>query len=59
MCLDAGTNNEIYLRGPLYFGLPQHRPPTEECPQIVAAIEDFKPTALIDISDAAAELAFQ
>ena len=36
--LDAGTNNEAYLADPLYVGLRQHRPPTEE---LVAFVDEF------------------
>jgi malate dehydrogenase (oxaloacetate-decarboxylating)(NADP+) len=38
MYLDAGTNNETYLADPLYVGLRQHRPPTEE---LYAFVDEF------------------
>lgn len=38
MYLDAGTNNEEYLKDPLYVGLRQHRPPTE---QLYAFVDEF------------------
>src|SRR6516165_10859679 len=36
--LDAGTNNETCLRDPLYVGLRQHRPATEE---LYAFVDEF------------------
>ena len=36
--LDSGTNNETYLRDPLYLGLRQHRPSTEE---LYAFVDEF------------------
>jgi malate dehydrogenase (oxaloacetate-decarboxylating)(NADP+) len=38
MQFDAGTNNETYLRDPLYVGLRQHRSPTEE---LYAFVDEF------------------
>src|SRR6516225_6493532 len=38
MYLDSGTNNETYLRDPLYLGLRQHRPSTEE---LYAFVDEF------------------
>jgi malate dehydrogenase (oxaloacetate-decarboxylating)(NADP+) len=38
MYLDAGTNNETYLRDPLYVGLRQKRPSTEE---LYAFVDEF------------------
>jgi len=36
--LDSGTNNETYLRDPLYLGLRQRRPSTEE---LYAFVDEF------------------
>jgi len=38
MYLDSGTNNETYLHDPLYLGLRQHRPSTEE---LYAFVDEF------------------
>jgi malate dehydrogenase (oxaloacetate-decarboxylating)(NADP+) len=38
MYLDSGTNNETYLRDPLYLGLRHHRPSTEE---LYAFVDEF------------------
>src|SRR6202030_2829304 len=38
MYLDAGTNNETYLRDPLYVGLRQRRPTTQE---LYAFVDEF------------------
>src|ERR1700704_2506320 len=38
MYLDVSTNNETSLRDPLYVGLRQHRPPTEE---LYAFVDEF------------------
>jgi malate dehydrogenase (oxaloacetate-decarboxylating)(NADP+) len=38
MYLDSGTNNETYLRDPLYLGLRQHRPSTEA---LYAFVDEF------------------
>jgi len=38
MYLDSGTNNETYLRDPLYLGLRQRRPSTEE---LYAFVDEF------------------
>jgi malate dehydrogenase (oxaloacetate-decarboxylating)(NADP+) len=55
MYLDAGTNNEIYLRDPLYVGLRQHRPSTEELypfvDEFVDAVQEVFPNCCIHFED--------
>jgi malate dehydrogenase (oxaloacetate-decarboxylating)(NADP+) len=55
MYLDAGTNNETYLRDPLYVGLRQHRPPTEELyafvDEFVEAVQEIFPNCCIHFED--------
>jgi malate dehydrogenase (oxaloacetate-decarboxylating)(NADP+) len=55
MYLDAGTNNEIYLRDPLYVGLRQHRPSAEELyafvDEFVEAVQDVFPNCRIHFED--------
>jgi malate dehydrogenase (oxaloacetate-decarboxylating)(NADP+) len=55
MYLDAGTNNETYLKDPLYVGLRRHRPPTEELyafvDEFVEAVQDVFPNCCIHFED--------
>jgi malate dehydrogenase (oxaloacetate-decarboxylating)(NADP+) len=55
MYLDAGTNNETYLRDPLYLGLRRHRPPTEELyafvDEFVDAVQEIFPNCCIHFED--------
>ncbi len=55
MYLDAGTNNETYLRDPLYVGLRQHRPPTDELyafvDEFVDAVQEVFPNCCIHFED--------
>jgi malate dehydrogenase (oxaloacetate-decarboxylating)(NADP+) len=55
MYLDAGTNNEQYLRDPLYLGMHKTRPPTEELfsfvDEFVAAVQDVFPRCCIHFED--------
>ena len=55
MYLDAGTNNETYLRDPLYLGLRQHRPSTEELypfvDEFVEAVQEVFPNCCIHFED--------
>jgi malate dehydrogenase (oxaloacetate-decarboxylating)(NADP+) len=55
MYLDAGTNNETYLRDPLYVGLRQHRPSTEELypfvDEFVEAVQEVFPNCCIHFED--------
>lgn len=55
MYLDAGTNNEEYLADPLYVGLRQHRPPTEELyafvDEFVEAVQEVFPNCCIHFED--------
>jgi len=55
MYLDAGTNNETYLHDPLYVGLRQHRPPTEELyafvDEFVEAVQEVFPNCCIHFED--------
>jgi malate dehydrogenase (oxaloacetate-decarboxylating)(NADP+) len=55
MYLDAGTNNETYLRDPFYVGLRQHRPPTKELyafvDEFVDAVQEVFPNCCIHFED--------
>jgi malate dehydrogenase (oxaloacetate-decarboxylating)(NADP+) len=55
MYLDAGTNNETYLRDPLYVGLRQHRPSPEELypfvDEFVEAVQEVFPNCCIHFED--------
>jgi malate dehydrogenase (oxaloacetate-decarboxylating)(NADP+) len=55
MYLDAGTDNEALLRDPLYVGLRQRRPPTEELyafvDEFVEAVQDVFPNCCIHFED--------
>src|SRR6201997_176999 len=55
MYLDAGTNNETYLRDPFYLGLRQHRPSTEELyafvDEFVGAVQEVFPNCCIHFED--------
>src|ERR1700722_343108 len=55
MYLDAGTNNETYLRDPLYVGLRQKRPSTEELyafvDEFVDAVQEVFPNCCIYFED--------
>ena len=55
MYLDAGTNNETYLRDSLYVGLRQRRPPTEELyafvDEFVDAVQEVFPNCCIHFED--------
>jgi malate dehydrogenase (oxaloacetate-decarboxylating)(NADP+) len=55
MYVDAGTNNEGSLRDPLYLGLRQHRPPTEElyafADEFVDAVQEVFPNCCIHFED--------
>src|ERR1700757_3990170 len=55
MYLDAGTNNETYLRDPLYLGLRQHRPSTEKfyafVDEFVGAVQEVFPNCCIHFED--------
>jgi malate dehydrogenase (oxaloacetate-decarboxylating)(NADP+) len=53
--VDAGTNNETCLRDPLYLGLRQHRPPTEELyafvDEFVEAVQEVFPNCCLHFED--------
>ncbi len=55
MYLDAGTNNEQYLQDPLYLGLRQPRPSTEELysfvDEFVEAVQEVFPKCCIHFED--------
>ena len=55
MYLDVGTNNETYLRDPLYVGLRRRRPSTEELygfvDEFVAAVQEVFPNCCIHFED--------
>ena len=53
--LDVGTNNETCLKDPLYLGLRQHRPPSEELylfvDEFVEAVQEVFPNCCIHFED--------
>src|ERR1700758_3814978 len=55
MYLDAGTNNETYLQDPLYVGLRQRRPASEELyafvDEFVEAVQEGFPNCCIHFED--------
>jgi malate dehydrogenase (oxaloacetate-decarboxylating)(NADP+) len=55
MYLDAGTNNQQYLNDPLYLGLRQRRPSTEELyafvDEFVEAVQEVFPNCCIHFED--------
>jgi len=55
MYLDAGTNNEQYLRDPLYLGMRKARPSTEELysfvDEFVDAVQEVFPKCCIHFED--------
>ncbi|TVQ43409.1 MAG: NAD-dependent malic enzyme [Gloeocapsa sp. DLM2.Bin57] len=55
MYLDAGTNNETYLNDPLYLGLRQTRPSTEDLfsfvDEFVEAVQEVFPRCCIHFED--------
>ena len=55
MYLDAGTNNETYLQDPLYVGLRQRRPASEELyafvDEFVEAVQEIFPNCCIHFED--------
>src|SRR5580692_11864508 len=55
MYLDAGTDNETYLRDPLYVGLRQHRPSTDQLysfvDEFVEAVQEVFPNCCIHFED--------
>ena len=55
MYLDAGTNNEQYLQDPLYLGLRERRPSTEELysfvDEFVEAVQEVFPKCCIHFED--------
>jgi malate dehydrogenase (oxaloacetate-decarboxylating)(NADP+) len=55
MYLDAGTNNEQYLKDPLYLGLRKTRPPTDKLfsfvDEFVEAVQEVFPKCCIHFED--------
>src|SRR5205085_10348692 len=55
MYLDSGTNNETYLRDPLYLGIRQRRPSAEELypfvDEFVEAVQEVFPNCCIHFED--------
>lgn len=55
MYLDAGTNTELYLNDPLYLGLKEKRPPTDELysfvDEFVEAVQQVFPKCCIHFED--------
>jgi malate dehydrogenase (oxaloacetate-decarboxylating)(NADP+) len=55
MYLDAGTNNEQYLRDPLYLGMRKTRPTTDELysfvDEFMEAVQDLYPKCCVHFED--------
>jgi malate dehydrogenase (oxaloacetate-decarboxylating)(NADP+) len=55
MYLDAGTNNDTYLNDPLYVGLRQHRPSSDELyafvDEFIEAVQEVFPNCCIHFED--------
>src|SRR5215468_2639798 len=55
MYLDAGTNNQQYLKDPLYLGMRKTRPPTDELfsfvDEFVEAVQEVFPKCCIHFED--------
>src|ERR1700758_3748674 len=55
MYLDAGTNNEQYLHDPLYLGMRETRPPTEELfsfvDEFMDAVQEVFPKCCVHFED--------
>jgi len=55
MYLDAGTNNEQYLADPLYLGLREHRPATEDLfsfvDEFMEAVQEVFPKCCVHFED--------
>jgi malate dehydrogenase (oxaloacetate-decarboxylating)(NADP+) len=55
MYLDAGTNNEQYLNDPLYLGLREHRPSTEDLysfvDEFMEAVQEVFPKCCVHFED--------
>jgi len=55
MFLDAGTNNEQYLQDPLYLGLREKRPPTEDLfsfvDEFMEAVQEVFPGCCVHFED--------
>jgi malate dehydrogenase (oxaloacetate-decarboxylating)(NADP+) len=60
--LDTGTNNETFLKDPLYLGLRQKRVPVEEqqafMDEFMEAVKEIYPEMVVQFEDFESEKAF-